>query len=187
MPLLQFLAPLDPFDGLRVVLSLSKDDKLEVNLSTRPMSASTFVPKDGQVDYTNIRYAPVINVVVTHRGKVLLVQRSSDVRLYPDYWATINGFLDNGKSIEEKAKEELEEEVNIKKNDIISLKRGQPVVREAPEYNKTWLVMPVHAEISTDKFRLNEEAQTAGWFKPSEIKDLKLMPKNELVIKQFLK
>lgn len=151
------------------------------------MSASVFVPKDGQVDYTHIRYAPVVNIVITHRGKILLVQRSSDMRLYPDYWATIDGFLDDDKSIEEKAKEELEEEVNMKEDDIISLKRGQPVVVEAPEYNKTWLVMPVHAVVSTNKFRLNEEAQTAGWFKPGEIKDLKLMPKNELVIKQFLK
>ena len=39
-----------------------------------------FVPRPGQVDYTHIRYAPVLNAVVVCLGKVLLLQRSSGMR-----------------------------------------------------------------------------------------------------------
>lgn len=64
-------------------------------------------PKPGQVDYTNIRYAPVVNIVVTHAGKILLVQRSKNMRLYPGFWNGVSGFLDYAKSIWEKVREEL--------------------------------------------------------------------------------
>jgi hypothetical protein len=43
-----------------------------------------FVPRPGQVDYTHIRYAPVLNAVVVCRGKVLLLQRSSGMHSYPN-------------------------------------------------------------------------------------------------------
>ena len=46
------------------------------------MAQPKFIPRPGQVDYTNIRYAPVVNTIVVHSGKVLLVQRSSEMRLY---------------------------------------------------------------------------------------------------------
>ncbi|HEY4161329.1 MAG TPA: hypothetical protein VGM08_04680, partial [Candidatus Saccharimonadales bacterium] len=65
------------------------------------MAEPKFVPKPGQVDYTNIRYAPVINTVITNSGKVLLVQRSPGMRLYPGYWSGMSGFLDDNRSIEE--------------------------------------------------------------------------------------
>ena len=37
------------------------------------MTERKFVAQPGQVDYTSIRYAPVVNAVVTNGGKVLLV------------------------------------------------------------------------------------------------------------------
>jgi hypothetical protein len=39
-----------------------------------------FLPRPGQVGYTHIRYAPVLNAVVVCVGKVLLLQRSSGMR-----------------------------------------------------------------------------------------------------------
>ena len=38
-----------------------------------------FQPKPGQVDFTNIRYAPVANCVLFNEGKILLVKRSDEV------------------------------------------------------------------------------------------------------------
>ena len=61
-----------------------------------------FVPAPGQTDFTNIRFAPVINCVLKYKNKILLVQRSKELRLYPDYWNGISGFLDDDKSLNDK-------------------------------------------------------------------------------------
>lgn len=150
-----------------------------------PMTESKFVPKPGQFDFTNVRYSPVVNTVVTSQGKILLVQRSVGMRLYPGYWNGISGFLDDSRSIEEKVTEELKEELGLKKEEILSLKRGEALIQEAPEYGKTWLVVPMLASISVETFVLNWEAQKAKWFKPSELKRLNLLPGFDMVAGQF--
>ena len=151
------------------------------------MKEPNFIPKDGQVDYTNIRYAPVINTVVFHDGRILLVQRSKSLRLYPSCWNGVSGFLDDSKTIEQKVEEELREELSISKTDIVDLKRGRPLIQEAPDYNKTWLVVPVRVEVSTNKFKLDWEAEDAKWFTPAEASRLDLMPGFREVLAQFIR
>lgn len=151
------------------------------------MSEPKFVPKPGQVDYRNIRYAPVVNTVVTHGGKVLLVQRSPDMRLYPGYWNGISGFLDDKRSIEEKVFEELQEELGFTEGDIESLERGRVLLQEAPDYDKTWLVVPVLARVKDVEFKLDWEAQRAKWYEPAELQKLTLLPGFQEVLDQFLK
>jgi ADP-ribose pyrophosphatase YjhB (NUDIX family) len=149
------------------------------------MSEPKFVPKPGQVDYTDIRYAPVLDVVVTRSGKILLAKRSADRRLYPDCWATIDGFLDDNEAIETKAYEELREELGMSASAVVSLKRGTIMLEEDPELGKTWLVVPVLAEVNTDKFTLDWEASEARWLEPAEIPNLDLLPGTLDVIGQF--
>ena len=150
------------------------------------VSEPKFTPKPGQTDYTNIRYAPVINIVVTQHGKILLVQRSTSMRLYPNYWNGVSGFLDDDKSVEQKMYEELHEELNIQQSGIESFELGQVLLQEAPEYKKTWLVVPVLVRAKTDKFKFNWEAQRAQWFEPQEIISLNLLPGFEELIRQFI-
>lgn len=140
------------------------------------MAEPKFVPKPGQVDYTNIRYAPVINVVVTRGGRILLVKRSAELRLYPNHWNGISGFLDDASSIEEKVYEELREELGLGKDDVAEVTIARPFRQEAPEYHKTWFVVPVLAAVKTDKIKLDWEAAEAKWFNPNETKSLKLLP-----------
>jgi NADH pyrophosphatase NudC (nudix superfamily) len=151
------------------------------------MAEPAFVPKPGQTDYSKIRYAPVVNTVVTHGGRVLLVQRSPGMRLYPGCWNGISGFLDDNRSVEAKVTQELGEELGMAPADIISLQRGQMVVQEAPEYAKTWLVMPVLARVQTVEFNLDWEAQRAKWYTPDEALQLDLLPGFEPVLQQFIK
>ncbi|HEV2402604.1 MAG TPA: NUDIX domain-containing protein [Candidatus Saccharimonadales bacterium] len=151
------------------------------------MAEPKFISKPGQVDYTNIRYAPALNVVVTFKGKVLLVKRSADLRLYPNVWASIAGFLDDNQSIEQKAYEELHEELGLTKHEVISLQRGSPLLREDETLDKTWLIVPVLARVTTGHFQLDWEASQAQWFDPDDIAKLKpmLLPELDKVIGQF--
>jgi NADH pyrophosphatase NudC (nudix superfamily) len=149
------------------------------------MAEQKFIPKKGQIDFTNVRYCPVVNTIVTHDGKTLLVQRSDSMRLYPSYWNGISGFLDDSKSINEKVYEELSEELGIAQSNVQSLQIGQVLLQEAPEYHKTWLVVPVLAKVTSPDFKLDWEASQAKWFTVDEIKKLKLLPGFEEVIEQF--
>lgn len=140
------------------------------------MTQPKFIPKPGQTDYTNIRYAPTVNIVVTFNGKIFCVKRSAEMRLYPNYWDWVCGFLDDSKSIEEKVYEELREELGLGRANIEGLTRGEPWIDEAPQYHKTWLIVPVLGKVKTDRFKLNWEAQDSGWFMPKELKNLDLVP-----------
>jgi NADH pyrophosphatase NudC (nudix superfamily) len=151
------------------------------------MAEPKFVPKPGQTDYTDIRYCPVINCVVTHKGKVLLVHRSADLRLYPDTWNGISGFLDDAQDIEDKAREELLEEAHIEASQIASIKHGKVLIQDDQDYQKTWIVFPLLMRVNTDKFKLSWEAQDAQWFKPAEVTKLKLVPGFPEVFEQFRK
>lgn len=135
-----------------------------------------FKPKDGQIDYTNIRYAPVINCVVRRGDRILIVQRSSEMRLYPDLWNGISGFLDDNRDIETKVKDELREELGIEADDITSIHRGTVFDQEEEKYNKTWIVHPVLVNVKTEKIKLDWEAQNYKWVKVEEAKNCDLLP-----------
>jgi isopentenyldiphosphate isomerase len=146
-----------------------------------------FVPKPGQVDFTNIRWAPVLNCVVMFKDKVLLVQRSKQLRLYPEYWNGISGFLDDHKSLEQKVHEEIREELGLSKSHILSIMLGKIFDQESPKFKKTWIVHPILVKVDTDKVRLDWEAQNHVWVKPSEAKKMNLMPGFEETLREALK
>ncbi len=140
------------------------------------MSKEKFEPKDGQVDFTNARYCPVINCVVEHEGKILLVKRSKSLRLYPSYWNGISGFLDDGLGLEDKAKQELAEELGIRADKIQKITQSPVLIQETLEYKKTWIVFPMHVVIATDHYKLDEEASEAKWVTLEQARGLKLLP-----------
>ena len=144
------------------------------------------MPKKGQVDYTNARYAPVLNCVVRYKEKILIVQRSSKMRLYPDLWNGISGFLDDEKKVEDKAKEELVEEIGIRPSQISALRRGEIFEKEDEKYSKTWIIYPVLVDVDTDEIMLDWEAENFKWIKPSELKDYNLVPGYDHVVHGLL-
>jgi 8-oxo-dGTP pyrophosphatase MutT (NUDIX family) len=140
------------------------------------LSEPKFVAKADQVDYSNIRYCPVINCVLVYQDKLLLVQRSKDLRTYPGYWNGVSGYLDDNKSVQDKAYEELNEELGLIKDDVVSISLGHVFSQEADEYKKTWIVFPVLVEVRTDKIKLDWEADAHKWLNLSEARKVDLMP-----------
>lgn len=148
-------------------------------------TAPKFVPKAGQTDFTHIRYAPVINVIVARTGKILMVRRSDELHFYPGRWHCIAGFLDDQQSIEEKTAEELREELGWQQRDFRIVARGQVHIVEAPHYGKTYFVVPVLVEAGTAKLELDWEASGAKWFAPKAVKRLELIPGFVETLAQF--
>ena len=141
-----------------------------------------FRPKPGQIDYTNARWAPVINCVVLYQDKILLVQRSSRLRFYPGYWNGVSGFLDDKMSLREKVEDELTEELGIDHKNIISVQLGQIFHQDSPEYQKTWIVHPVLVEVNTNQVILDWEAQNFQWVDLRNDRELELVPGFDLVL-----
>jgi 8-oxo-dGTP diphosphatase len=144
-----------------------------------------FVPRPGQVDYSHVRYAPVLNAVVVCLGKVLLLQRSSGMRSYPNHWCGVSGYLDDARSVEDKARQEMLEEVGIAGDRIVSIRRGTVLLQEAPDHGKSWLVVPVLVRVRDRRYRLDWESQAAGWFSMIEALRLPLLPGFDAVIAQY--
>ena len=151
------------------------------------MKKPKFKLKPGQVNYTNIRYAPVINCVLKYKNKLLVVQRSESLNFYPGYWNGISGFLDDQRSINEKITDELREELGVLKTKIKSIKPGPIFIQEAPKYNKTWIVHPFLVEVKTDIIKLDWEARRYEWLTLAEIKKLKLLPGFDEVLERLFK
>ncbi|NIM46906.1 MAG: NUDIX domain-containing protein [Candidatus Aenigmarchaeota archaeon] len=147
------------------------------------MGNEVFKPKPGQIDYTNIKRAPVINCIVKYKDKILIVQRSSGMKFYPNCWNGVSGFLDDNRGINQKVEDELKEEVGIEKDKIISIIQGKVFDQDAPEYNKIWIVYPVLIEVNSDQVKLDWEAQNYQWIKAEETKNFKLMPGFNRVLK----
>lgn len=141
--------------------------------------------KSKQIDYTSARWAPVINCVVKYKKKFLVVERSKSLNFYPNYWNGISGFLDDQLSLECKVKDELKEELGIPKNKILKIQIGQIFDQDAPEYKKTWIVHPVLVEISTNKIKLDWEAENYRWITLQDVKGLKLLPGFDIVLEKL--
>jgi len=104
------------------------------------------------------------------------------MNFYPGYWNGISGFLDDHRSLEQKVRDELREELGIAKNKIKSIKLGEIFHQNEPKYKKTWIVHPVLVEVTTNKVRLDWEAQDYRWVAPQEAKKLKLLPGFDTVL-----
>lgn len=127
----------------------------------------------------------MINCVVKYKDKIPVVQRSQKLNFYPGYWNGISGFLDDKKSLQQKVKEEIREELGLDLKNIKKIKLGDIFDQEEPKYKKTWIVHPVLAEIDTDKIKLDWEAKDCQWIMPSEAKKLKLLPGFSEVLKKL--
>jgi isopentenyldiphosphate isomerase len=149
------------------------------------MKKSKFRPKPGQIDYTNARWAPVINCVLKYKDKLLLVQRNKELNFYSGYWNGISGFLDDKRSLREKVRAELKEELGIRAKDIKNIQLGEIFHQEALRYKKTWIIHPVLVEVATDKILLNWEAINYKWINFKEIKKFKLLPGFDMVLKSL--
>ncbi|MFA6184445.1 MAG: NUDIX domain-containing protein [Parcubacteria group bacterium] len=130
----------------------------------------------GQVNYTYIHWAPVINCVLEFQGKILIVQRNKNLNFYPNYYNGISGFLDDNKSLEEKVRNEIKEELSLKNADIKSITLGNIFHQKASKYNKTWIVHPILVRVKTNKIKLDWEAQNFKWIDINDASKYKLLP-----------
>lgn len=143
---------------------------------------------DGRIDYSNSNAAPVITVFIKHKDKILLLKRSGKVSTYQRKWNTVAGYLDELKPIKEKILEEIQEELGISEDNILSIHIGETYKFTDAEANKTWIVHPVLVELKIKpEIKLDWEHTEYKWIKPEELKEFDTVPKLDRSLENTLK
>lgn len=137
-------------------------------------------------DYPAGAIIPVVNCVVRYNGKMLLVQRSSNVKYYPLHWNGISGFLTKP-TAEEQVKKEIKEELGLLADHIISINPGSSFEQRDGTADRIWQIHPMRVELNTDRIELDWEAQDHRWIEPMEAKTFHLVPGFEKVMAAFNK
>ncbi|MFH1209662.1 MAG: NUDIX domain-containing protein [archaeon] len=143
--------------------------------------------KDGRINYSNSNRAPTINCFVKYKNKILLLKRSSKVKNYKEKWSSVAGYIDEDKTLKEKSLEEIKEELDIKENNVLSMKIGKPIKIYDKKIKKAWLIHPVLIELKDKpKIKLDFEHTEYRWIYPKEIRKFDILPFLEKSLKRVL-
>ncbi len=140
---------------------------------------------DGRIDYSASDRAPVVTCFVRFQGKILLLKRSDRVHTYQGKWNTVAGYLDEPKTIRQKALKEVEEELGIQRHDISRVITGPSYEFFDSGAQKSWLVHPVLVELKKrPEIKLDWEHTESKWISPVELASYDTVPKLEESLKR---
>ncbi|MBD3155521.1 MAG: NUDIX domain-containing protein [Candidatus Aenigmarchaeota archaeon] len=118
----------------------------------------------------------VVICIIKNKGKILLLKRRPDDKIYPDRWNFICGVIDPGETPIKTAYREIEEESGIQKNNLKLLKKGEPYTRVDRNlsiifHNNIFLL-----KSDTNQIELDHENTDYTWIDPNDIFDYYLAP-----------
>jgi 8-oxo-dGTP pyrophosphatase MutT (NUDIX family) len=133
---------------------------------------------DGRIDYSHSDKAPVVTCFVKCGGRILLLKRSDQVRVYRGKWCTVAGYIDEPKPIRAKVLEELAEELGLSEADVTTMVIGGSYEFFDPDARKTWIVHPVLVRFDRQpQIQLDWEHTEFTWILPDEISSYETVPK----------
>jgi isopentenyldiphosphate isomerase len=136
--------------------------------------------KDGRINYSKSKIAPVVTAFVKYQSEILLLKRSNKVSTYRGKWNTVAGYLDEVGPVKDKVLEELSQEIGVMENQIKSIKLGKTFNFTDKSINRTWISTPVLVCLKKKPVvKLNEEHTEFRWIKPEDIKKFDIVTKLE--------
>lgn len=121
-------------------------------------------------------------IIVNQNKEILLGKRNDNAPFYPGYWGIPGGILEYGERIKDAAKREVKEEIGIK---IKIIKQSKKIYELLPSKNYPFhtLAIVFYAKIIKGTPKPKDETQEVKWFKPSEIKKIKLAYNHNEILK----
>jgi 8-oxo-dGTP diphosphatase len=127
----------------------------------------------------------VVTCFLESGGEILILRRSGEVGSYRGSWAGVSGYIES--TADEQALTEIEEETNLRREDVELLKRGEPLAVEDEGLGTRWLVHPYLFRIKDqDKIRIDWEHKEAKWIKPEDIDNYQTVPKLKEALSRVL-
>jgi mutator protein MutT len=131
------------------------------------------------------KVVPVASAIIRNKeGKILMLQRSN-VSSYADYWQLVEGKLEEGETISQALKREIQEEIGAT---ALELDINTVFYKDVPVKDKIYLAFRIIFEVKIDseKIKLSNEHKNFGWFNRDEALNLLLDPSvKEIVEKLF--
>jgi len=120
-------------------------------------------------------------------NEILILLRSEHVITYPGKWGGISGSLDKGKTADEQAIVEIEEETGLSREHLRLIKKGEPLIFDDASLNirKVIYTYLFHIE-DRSKIKIDWEHKQLKWIKPEDIDKYDAMPKLKETLAQVL-
>jgi ADP-ribose pyrophosphatase YjhB (NUDIX family) len=127
-------------------------------------------------------YASVPVIIQNSKNEILLGKRSAKSFVYPNTWGLPGGMADYGEKVEETAKREVKEELGI---DIKIIRKSPNIYQNLPNKESKFhsVDIPHYAKIIKGVPKAKDETSEVKWFKPSEIKNMKLAYSHKDILK----
>ena len=126
--------------------------------------------------------AGVPAIIINSKKEILLGKRHKNLLYYPSIWGLPGGVIDYNESAENAVKRELKEELGIT---VKIIKTGKPsMIFPSKEYPLQVLEIPFYCKIIKNKPKAKDETSEIKWFKPKEIKNIKLAYSHKRILKQ---
>ncbi|MBW2467627.1 MAG: NUDIX pyrophosphatase [Deltaproteobacteria bacterium] len=126
---------------------------------------------------TALKQKKVVTSFIRHRGKILLLRRSSKVGTYKGRWAGVSGYLEVSSPLVQALKE-IYEETGLTESQVTLVSSGKPLEVPDQKLGVCWLVHPFLFETNEpEKIKLDWEHVEVQWVEPALLRQLSTVPK----------
>ncbi len=121
-------------------------------------------------------------IIINKNKEILLGKRKKNPAFYPSFWGLPGGILNYGEKLTECVKRETKEELGVA---VEVVKQSKKIYELLPskDYPFHTLAIVFYAKIVKGIPKPEEETQEVRWFKPSEIKKMKLAYNHNEILK----
>ena len=140
----------------------------------------------GDVVDSTMEEKHVVTCFLEHRGKILILRRSSRVGTYRRSWAGVSGYIET--NADDQAFTEISEETELYKKDLKLIKKGKPLEVIDKDLNRKWIVHPFLFHVrAPEKIKTDWEHTEVKWIKPGELKKYETVPGLAKALAQVIK
>jgi 8-oxo-dGTP pyrophosphatase MutT (NUDIX family) len=128
-----------------------------------------------------------VTVFLESEGMILILLRSEQVSTYPNTWGGVSGAVDVGRTPDEQAIVEVQEETGLSREDFELIRKGQSLVIDDKSLGVRKVVHPYLFHVKDRcKIRIDWEHKQFKWIKPHEIGNFPTMLKLKETLAQVL-
>ena len=134
-----------------------------------------------------MRSTRIITAFIKNNKKILILKRSNKVRSMKGLWSAVSGIIENNENPTDRAKIEIYEELGIKKDKIILLKKLEKIKISSPQYEThEWEIFSYLFETKETEIKLNWENSNFRWIDFDDLKNYETVPSLEKILINLL-
>ncbi len=123
-----------------------------------------------------LEHVKVIHCILSHKGKILLIQRNQSMRYYPGYWSGVCGVLDDHVEMQDKVFQKIEEETGLGKKEVKIINQKKPIECKEKIYGKVWEINSFLIEVNPKNLHFDFNCQDHVWVSLEEALEYNLLP-----------